>query len=224
MKKNKFNIDLVEFPKLKQHNPETGSRYYTREGSELRYPSVTSVTGLKNAHFIRQWRERVGEEEANRVSKRAIGIGNTVHNLMENYLQGELPEGLMPIHQEPFEHLKDFADKSINNVRAIEGQMFSDHLSVAGTSDVVCEVDGVMSIVDWKTSGKKKSKSQITNYFCQAAAYAVMFEEHTKIPVSQLVIAIACGTGEFQLFQEKRDDWIQEFKNLRSQYKDIYGV
>jgi len=220
---SKFKFDLVEFPKLQQHNTEK-LRFYMREGSEIRYPSVTTVTGLKNAHFIKQWRERVGEKEANRVSARASGLGTQTHNLIEKYIKGEEIGDLMPIHQDMFQRLKKFADDNIGTIRCIEGQMYSDHLAVAGTADLICEIDGKLTVVDWKTSSNKKTRSKITNYFMQSAAYAVMFEEHTGLPVSDIKIAITCQSGEFQLFEEKRDEWIGEFKNLREQYRQIYGI
>ena len=220
---NKFKLDLVEFPKL-ERKEINNARYYIREGSELRYPSVTSVTGLKNAQYIQRWRNSVGEKEANRISARASGLGTAVHNLIERYIKGEEMGDLMPIHQDMFDKLRVFADNSIGVVKCIEGQMFSDHLAVAGTADLIAEVDGQLAVVDWKTSSKKKTRSQITNYFMQSAAYAVMFEERTGLPVSDIKIAITCQTGEFQLFEEKRDNWIKEFQHLREQYRNIHGV
>jgi ATP-dependent exoDNAse (exonuclease V) beta subunit len=100
----------------------------------------------------------------------------------------------------------------------VEGRMMSDHLRAAGTVDCIAEFNGKLSVIDWKTSRRLKKREWVENYFMQAAAYAVMFEENTGIPIEQLVIAMACETGETQLFVEHRDDWIGEFLKLREEY------
>lgn len=100
----------------------------------------------------------------------------------------------------------------------------SDHLRAAGTVDCIAEWDGQMSIIDWKTSKKPKRRDWIKNYFMQAAAYAVMFEENTDIPVRQLVIAMACEDGESRLYIEDRDTWIDEFIKVRDQYEKSQKV
>ena len=67
-------------------------------------------------------------------------------------------------------------------------------------------------------------KKWIGNYFMQEAAYAVMFEEMTKIPITQLVTVIAVTQDEPQLFIERRDDHIAIFQQWRDIYKEKYGV
>jgi genome maintenance exonuclease 1 len=77
---------------------------------------------------------------------------------------------------------------------------------------------GVKSIIDFKTSRKRKEEKWISNYFMQEAAYAVMFEERTKIPIVQLVTIIATEEQEPQIFIQHRDDWIDRFMVVRNQY------
>ena len=88
-----------------------------------------------------------------------------------------------------WESIKPELDR-IDNIHGLESKLFSDHLEVAGTVDCVGEYDGKLSIIDFKTSSKLKTKEQIKNYFMQTAAYAVAFEETTKVPVSNLLIII----------------------------------
>ena len=111
------------------------------------------------------------------------------------------------------------ADEHIDNIRTIEGQMMSDYLRCAGTVDLIADYDGKISIIDWKTSSKPKKEEWVTGYFMQESAYAVMFEENTNIPVSQLVTIVACSTGEVQVFKTNRDKWIGEFIRYRDQYE-----
>jgi hypothetical protein len=76
-----------------------------------------------------------------------------------------------------------------------------------------------MSIVDFKTSKRLKTREDISNYFMQCAAYAVAFEERTGIAVSQLVILMGVDDEAPLVFIEKRDDWIGQFLQLRDLFE-----
>jgi genome maintenance exonuclease 1 len=160
--------------------------------------------------------------EANRVSTQALSKGNDVHEMIERHILGEEQTKMMPNVKALFAGLRDVADARINNVRMVEGQLFSHHLEVAGTVDLVAEFDGRLSIIDWKTSSKEKPRKFINNYFKQESAYAVMFEERTKIPVDQLVTIITHPEGT-QVFVEHRDNWIEGFMELRKLYAEEQG-
>ena len=58
----------------------------------------------------------------------------------------------------------------------------------------------------------------------QTAAYAVMFEERTKVPVNQLVILVSVDDEDPQVFIEKRDDWIRKFIYAREEYRKKYNM
>ena len=75
-----------------------------------------------------------------------------------------------------------------------------------------------MSVIDFKTASKLKERKWIGNYFMQCAAYSVAFEERTGIPVPNIVVIIGVDDEQCQVFKEKRDDWIDQFKELRAQY------
>ena len=79
-----FNhLNIHNFPKLKATTTIQGRRY--RVGDSL-YPSVTTVIGHSKKQAIFEWRQKVGEEEANKISKRASTRGNKCHKLCELYL------------------------------------------------------------------------------------------------------------------------------------------
>jgi ATP-dependent exoDNAse (exonuclease V) beta subunit len=217
-----FNLDIVEFPKLKRITVD-GTRHYIREGDEVQepYPSVTSITSQLAKEAIKKWRKRVGTKKANAITTKATRQGTKAHILIEEYIQGhELPES-MPNEMELYLGFKKIADAHIDNIRSIEGQMMSDYLRVAGTVDLIAEYDGKLSVIDWKTSAKQKKHEWVHGYFMQEAAYAVMFEENTQVPIQQLVTIISCSDGEQQIFVEKRDDWIQKFIELRETYDRV---
>ena len=82
-----FNHNFVEIPKLTQINTDNRRRYETDTGNL--YPSVTTILQKKAAPWIAKWRERVGEEEANRISRVAATRGTKIHKLCENALRNE---------------------------------------------------------------------------------------------------------------------------------------
>ncbi len=210
-----------DIPKLKRIDSEAGRVYQTPTGKA--YPSVTSVTGLHGKEAFFEWRRRVGEEEANRIAARAANRGTRVHTLCEDYLRNEEPNVSM-FDVEAFKSLRPELDK-INNIHCLETKLYSDYLEVAGTVDCIAEYNGKMSIIDFKTSKRLKDRDDIHGYFMQTAAYAVMFEERTGIPVSKLVILMAVDDHDTPaVFIEKRDDWIGNFIDLRKEYKRIKNV
>ena len=214
-----FNKNLItHLPPLKQVEID-GVRFYTAEGVGP-YPSVTTVLSAdkEKQKSLDSWRRRVGDDVANMVSHQAAQRGTDVHIMMEDYILGqETTKKMMPNIKELFMGLKRFADVYIDNIMMVEGQLFSHHLRVAGTVDLVAEFDGKIAIIDWKTAAKPKKREYITNYFMQEAAYAVMFEERTGIPVEKLVTLVAYPEGT-QMFVEYRDEWIGKFMELREMY------
>lgn len=210
-----------EVPKLQQVTTE-GTRYYvTPEGNK--YPSITTVLSSYNLKHIMEWRKRVGEEEANRVTRVASTRGTRIHKLCEDYLDNKEPSFKNHLDLELFNSLKPELHR-INNIYAQELRMYSDHLRIAGTVDCVGQFDGKLAVIDFKTSRKPKNKDQITNYFMQASAYAIMFEEQFGIPVSQTVIMIAVDESEPQVFVEKRDNYVKQLLEFRDLYEKNNGL
>jgi len=213
-----FNHIGCELPKLSRVTNEDGTRVYqTPTGNK--YPSVTTVTGLLKKQSIIAWRKRVGEEEANRISSTAARRGTRIHSLAEKYLLNESVNPDM-FDIEMWNKFKPILH-NINNIYALEQSLFSDHLEVAGTVDCIAEYNGKMSVIDFKTSKRIKQRDNIHDYFMQCSAYAVAFEEMTKIPVPQIVILIAVDEEDPLIFVEKRNTWINGFRDLRLEYKRI---
>lgn len=206
-----------------------GKRFYkTPEG--LLYPSVTTITSQHGKDKIIEWRKRVGEEEANRISTKASNRGTKVHKICENYLNNEEDYArtnpahihkTMPDTIAMFKSLQPLLDEHVNNIHALEIPLYSHHLRVAGRVDCIAEYDGKLSIIDFKTSGKLKDESWIKGYFMQCSAYAVMYEERTGIPVSQIVIMIAVDSEYPQVFIKKRNDYIKDFISYREAYDAV---
>ncbi len=196
----------------------TGRKYNTPLGDA--YPSITTVLGAKSKDAIAAWKKRVGEEEANKISYRASQRGTAVHEIIEKYVNNDeyYTHGFMPNIISDFNQVKDILDTRIGVVYGQELPLYSDHLRVAGRVDCVAEFDGVLSIIDYKTSRKTKKKEWIETYFQQETFYAIAWEERTGTPITQLVTIISVDNAEPQVFIEHRDNWAGELIKSIGEY------
>lgn len=191
-----------------------GKRFYKVPSGAL-YPSVTTILSEMNKKAIVEWRNRVGAEEANRISGKASTRGTKIHKLCEDYLLGNSIEKLNPLHNEMFNQLKIKLDQNVNNIYGLEKKLYSHRLKMAGTVDLIAEYNGNLSVIDFKTSGKLKKEENILNYFYQTTIYSLMFEELTSLKAKQIVIMIAVeGEKTPQIFIKKRKDYINSLLNF----------
>jgi len=181
-----------------------GVRYYKIPDEEelVKMVSITSVTSHFNKEIFVKWRKRVGNEEADKITKAATARGTDMHTLTEHYLKNEeLPE-VRPISDFLFKIAKGKLNK-INNIYALEGPLYSKELGIAGTVDCIAEYDGELAIIDFKTSKKPKPRNWIEHYFVQCMAYGCMLYEMTGISIKKLVIIMACENGECVIYEER---------------------
>lgn len=217
---NHIKLESLNFD-LEAENSESGRVYKTPSGGK--YPSITTVLSEYNKKAIMEWRERVGAEQANKISAKASGRGTRLHNICEKYLLNEVNDmmitTLMPDVKEMFLSLRPILTANVNNIYGIEQSLYSDELKIAGRCDCIAEWDGTISIIDWKTSSKKKEKDWIENYFMQAAGYAEMFEERTGMAINQIVVVIAVESDFPQIFVEEKNKYIDNLKNYIERYQ-----
>ena len=186
-----------------------GKRYYTTpEGNK--YPSVTTVLSNRGKEGIVAWRKKVGEDVANRITRIATNRGTKFHTICEDYLNNEdvtkHKKDFLPYAM--FIELRNDLMGDINNIRAQECGLYSDKYKVAGRVDCIAEYDGVLSIIDFKTSRGRRKDNYNENYYIQASAYAEMFEERTGEEVEQIAIFVVTETGEVQKFVKKKYDYL----------------
>jgi ATP-dependent exoDNAse (exonuclease V) beta subunit len=204
-----------------------GKRYYTTpEGNN--YPSVTSVTGLMNRKGIEAWRKWVGEEQANKISSQAANRGTRYHYMMEDFINNiDIDEKLSkatPLDQMMFNQTREITEK-LGDIYMLEGSLYSDELMMAGRVDCIADFAGKVSVIDFKTSTKRKTQSRCKSYFVQETAYAKMFEERYQIPIERIVTIVAVEeTGQSQLFVEEPSKWYDHLLDLRTQYKTEFGL
>lgn len=201
-----------------EHN---GKRYYISP-SGRRLPSVTTFLSHFKGDSIQKWRKKVGEEEANRISKRASTRGTKFHSLMESYIgneKGFLTEpDVMPDMQLAFFNMRPIIDR-IDNVHYLETMLYSETVGLAGQVDCIAEFDGVPSIIDFKTSLKPKREDWILNYFEQCTCYSLMYEEMTGVRCKQIVVLISVDHEQPQVFIKNRRDYIPELANKIKQFR-----
>lgn len=204
---NHIPVELVDYPRTEVN----GYRYYdTPDGL---FPSITTVLGYGHDGFLDSWRERIGEDAANKITRQACNRGTRLHKFCEDYLQNKDISFKTPFDQLLFKSIKPQLDK-ISDIRAQEKPLYSKKLRVAGTVDCIGAFDGVLSIIDFKTSGELKDKAWINSYFMQTTAYAGMWYERTGEQIKQLVILIATEGGQGQVFIETPGKW---FRDLQAQ-------
>lgn len=196
-----------ELPNLQSKTFPDGKRYYvTPSGTKL--PSVTTVIGAQKKASILEWRKRVGEEAANKISRQASSRGTNVHTLCERYLNNDKLGDIMPDAKEMFVALVPLLDR-IDNIHYQEQALWSEQLGLAGRVDCIAEFDGVLSVIDFKTSKRIKTRDKILDYFWQECAYALMYEELVGSPINQLVTIMAVDNEQPLLFIEKTEDHIE---------------
>ena len=198
-----FDFVNLDLPKLERETIE-GVRYYSvpDEDELLKLVSITSITSHYNKEIFTNWRKRVGNETADRITKAATSRGTDMHTLTENYLKNaELPH-VQPMAEFLFKISKSKL-KHINNIHALEGSLYSKQLGIAGTVDCIAEYENELAIIDFKTSKKPKPREWIDHYFVQCMAYGCMLYELTGIPVKKLVIIMACENGECVVYEER---------------------
>ena len=222
------HVDLDLQPLEREH--VDGVRYYKVPDEEelIKMVSITSVTSHFNKEIFINWRKKVGNEKADKITKAATTRGTDMHTLTEHYLKNEDLPSVPPISEFLFKIAKRKLNL-INNIYALEGPLYSRQLGVAGTVDCIAEYDGELAIIDFKTSKKPKPREWIEHYFVQAMAYGCMLYEMKNISIKKLVIIMACENGECVVYEEtdksKYIKLLGEYINKFVQDKlELYGT
>ena len=194
--------DRFEVHSIEAVTTESGRQYKIPNGDM--YESVTTALGNQpgKKEGLMEWRRRVGEAEANRISRKAAGRGTAVHQIIEDYLNNlEDPiKDKMPDAVVMFKQLQPILDKSISKVYMQEAPLWSYKYRLAGRVDCVADIKGKLTVVDFKTSMKPKKREWVTDYFLQTAAYSHMIGEMYGDTVEQTVIFIAVEDRDPQIF------------------------
>lgn len=211
------HIEDIKLPELFAETTEHGRFYTTPDGNV--YPSVTTVLGrASDQTWLDDWKKRVGEEQATRISTQAARRGTAVHDIAEKYLKNDFSyaKGHMPANIATFNQIKPILDKNVDHIYGLEVPLYSDKLRTAGRVDLIAEWNSKLSIIDFKTSKRVKDRDSIHAYFKQESCYSFMFFERTGWFPSQLVTIMTVDDDKPLVFVEKARDWIDEFIKARN--------
>ena len=168
-------VEKFTYPTLKRVTAKNGQRQYTGDDDQP-VPSVTTVlsdTGDKTA--LINWRKRVGDAEANRVSKESAGLGTKVHNSLEKYILNEDYEIKGNNHISIL--AKDMSDlmitegfEHVDEVWGTEVGLIAKGL-YAGTTDCVGMHNGAEAIIDFKTTSTWRNVLTYNLFFVASLLY-----------------------------------------------------
>ena len=204
-----YNHKTINLPEIKATTTDGVRLYETPEGNK--YPSITTVLSVRNKKGLHDWRKRVGDDVANYVARKAANRGTAVHHMCEDYLNNDFDEEKHKKKFLPyvlFKQLRDSVLQKTNNIYSQECGLYSDKYKVAGRVDCIAEYDGVLSIIDFKTSSKERSDEWNESYYIPASAYAEMFEERTGIAINQICILVVTEDGIVQEFVKNKTEYL----------------
>ena len=208
-----------QYPELQRIENSLGRFYLDSENNEV--PSVTTVLDNMSDKkaSLKEWRNRVGDIEADRVMNEATDIGSMVHLSLENHLNGIdknvfTNDSLGNMAKRMSQKLIDDALQDISEVHGLEVHLVLNKL-YAGTADCVGVIDGKDTIIDFKTSKRIKKKEWIEDYFLQGCAYANAHNIMFNTDISQVVILMIDRDLIFKKFLIK--DY--EFKHYTNIWK-----
>ena len=225
MIKNKYT-----YPKLERVDTEIGRHYLDSTNKPV--PSVTTVLSgtSKSKDGLIQWRNRVGDEEADRVIKQSTDIGTAVHEAIEKFLNkeswndfGDTSDQIMAKNIS-HKFVNDALD-GITEIWGLEVGLILDNL-YAGTADCVGLYKNVPTLIDFKTAKKIKKRDWIEDYFLQGCAYAnahnVMFESD----IQQIVILMVDRNLIFQEYIVRPTEFsylTRKWKNRLIEFNNKYN-
>lgn len=220
-----FEHDTITLPEIEATTTETGRVYKTPSGAL--YPSITTVLSINSKESIDRWRKRVGEEEANRISRVASERGTRVHEMCEDYLFNRYSEGKevpnVANDRANFLNIKRQLDRNVGKVYALEVPLYSDTLQVAGRTDLIADWGNSVAVIDFKTATKPKEEKWIQNYFQQATGYTKMWKERVGWEINKFVILIAVDNHPAQVFVGYPEDYYDDLLITREKYRKVYG-
>lgn len=206
-----------------------GKRLYATESGAL--PSVTTILdktkSAEKQQVLAQWRQRVGEDNARRITTEAANVGTVMHAILENWVKNqEYDPGNNIVHKQA----KLMAATVISNVEADLNEVWGSEVSLyypglyAGTTDLVGVWKGQPAIMDFKQTNKPKKREWIEDYFLQCAAYAMAHNQLWGTSINRAAIFMCSRDCEWQLFEVEPDEfkiWEEKWAARVEQYYNL---
>lgn len=215
MTRKEFKLNIVEVKDSITSAEENNIRLYrTPDGI---FPSVTTVVGWEKRLFFESWRIN-NKKESNRVCER----GTNLHSLLEDYILGKdiKLKHLDYRTQDLFYLIKPKVDE-LEEIYALETPLWSKKLGLAGRVDCIGLHEGKIKVIDFKGSTRPKDPRDIQNYFLQATAYCLMWQDRTGQKINDFSIFIASEEGTMQVFSEKTKNFVSDLKKTIDKFKEV---
>jgi len=235
LKEYEDNIRLVQGIKLSNKykymqgkqitDHESGTRVYDFNGARL--PSVTTILGAtKNQQFIKDWKAKVGETEAERIKNLSSKRGTAMHKFLESHIQGIGYDDLTGIGQEARPMADKIIEVGLTPVEEVYGSEVTLHYPglYAGSTDLVCLHNDLETIVDFKQSNRPKREEWIEDYFLQISAYAMAHDYVYGSKIRQGVIMICTPDlyyQEFKIQDAELRSWKHKFLKRLDMYHEL---
>jgi len=215
-RENKY--DYQKYTRQEEH----GSRTYNV--GEKKIPSVTTILSATQSEekkaSLDRWRERVGYQEAQRITQQAATRGTEMHYVLENYIDGKGYLNLSPEGAQA----RLMAHEIVQNLEKLK-VVWGNEVSLAyedlwaGATDVVGLYDEQPTIIDFKQSNKPKREEYVEDYYYQIAAYSLAHKKQYG-PITQGLICVCTKDKLYQEFKmnesklnEYEEKWLERVHN-----------
>ena len=219
--KHNGKYNYVDASRIEEH----GSRTYDVLGTRL--PSVTTILGAtKNQQFLKDWKAKVGEQEAERIKNLSSRRGTSMHKFLESYITGVGYDDLTELGQAA----KPMAEKVIEVGLAPVEEYYGSEVTLyypglyAGSADLVCTHNGKDTIVDFKQANRPKKLEWIDDYFLQIAAYCMAHDYVHGSNIEQGVIMVCTPDLYYQEFKVEGAElrsWKHKFLKRLDMYHEL---
>ena len=191
-----------------------GLRHYNVDGSTERLPSVTTVLGetqeQSKRDSLQRWRQRVGVEQAKKITHDAATRGTSMHMYLEKYCLGEGYLDLTDTGNVAKHMAECIVDRGIDNrlteIYGNEATLYYPGL-YAGSVDLVGQHDGDIAIIDFKQTNKPKQREWIGDYFLQMAAYGMAHDAVYGTTIEKGVILMCSKDLYYQEFTIEGEEY-----------------
>lgn len=204
-----FKHELLKKLNLKRIDSPEGRIYIAPNGESL--PSVTTILGKLNKDVIDNWKSNLGEV-ADRILTQSRVRGTAMHTIFEKYLLND-PNYLkdaMPVNVDSFKKAKNFLDENITCIYGVEYPLYSYELKCAGTTDLICSLNGTNTILDFKNVRKEKKENLLQSYFLQKTCYGIMAEKIYDIKIPQICTVILIDHEEPQILIRRKAQYYSD--------------
>lgn len=220
-------VERFQYKNCQQVNdPVTRKRVYvTPDGESL--PSVTTILGAtKDMTALNEWRDRIGHDKANQITKEASGVGTAMHSNLERFIAGiQRQPGNNPVHVQA----NSMADviienglSKVNEVWAMEQSLYFPGL-FSGTTDLVGVHEGEPAVMDYKQTNKPKKAELVEDYYLQLTAYILAHNEVYGTDIRKGVIFMCSRDLQYQQFtlepkdfNKYQDAWLNKVEEYYS--------